>query len=331
MIKRSGSRWLADIQPGGRGKKRFRKTFDTHSEAKRWEYWITHKISQNPDWEPKKRDTRSLQKLILIWWDHHGRSLKDGEKRKNWMLRIALEMNNPKAYNINASTFTTWRAVRLDANNKPTTLNNALAYFKALFNELIRVDEWPHENPFSRIRRLPVDEEELTFLSPEEIQTLLAACNASSNPDTVFVARICLATGARWSEAEKLRLNQLRKDRITFDKTKSGKKRSIPIAESIYKEVIQHSRPETGSARLFSNCYSAFREAAERSRIDLPEGQLTHVLRHTFASHFMINGGNILSLQRALGHGSLQMTMRYAHLAPNHLEEVIKLNPLTLC
>ncbi len=64
------------------------------------------------------------------------------------------------------------------------------------------------------------------------------------------------------------------------------------------------------------------------AHIDLPNGQLTHVLRHTFASHFMMNGGNILTLQRILGHSSLQMTMRYSHLAPEHLLEAKQLNPL---
>lgn len=60
----------------------------------------------------------------------------------------------------------------------------------------------------------------------------------------------------------------------------------------------------------------------------MPKGQLTHVLRHTFASHFMINGGNILTLQKILGHANLTMTMRYAHLAPEHLQEARALNPL---
>jgi integrase len=44
-----------------------------------------------------------------------------------------------------------------------------------------------------------------------------------------------------------------------------------------------------------------------------------HDLRHTFASHFMKNGGNIYDLQKILGHTSLEMTQRYAHLAPEHL------------
>lgn len=43
------------------------------------------------------------------------------------------------------------------------------------------------------------------------------------------------------------------------------------------------------------------------------------MLRHTFASHFMMAGGNILTLQKLLGHATLAMTMRYAHLSPDHL------------
>ncbi len=60
----------------------------------------------------------------------------------------------------------------------------------------------------------------------------------------------------------------------------------------------------------------------------LPKGQASHALRHTFASHFIQNGGNILTLQKILGHSSLAMTMRYAHLAPEHLAEAVKLNPI---
>lgn len=43
----------------------------------------------------------------------------------------------------------------------------------------------------------------------------------------------------------------------------------------------------------------------------------------------MMNGGNILALQKILGHSSITMTMRYAHLAPDHLEEAVTLNPVS--
>jgi len=50
--------------------------------------------------------------------------------------------------------------------------------------------------------------------------------------------------------------------------------------------------------RLFVDCMSQLRRAIERTQIELPDGQLTHVLRHTFASHFVMNGGDIFTLQK---------------------------------
>jgi site-specific recombinase XerD len=54
---------------------------------------------------------------------------------------------------------------------------------------------------------------------------------------------------------------------------------------------------------------------------------MTHVLRHTFASYFMMAGGNIIVLQRIFGHSDIMVTMRYAHFAPDHLEDALTTNP----
>lgn len=75
--------------------------------------------------------------------------------------------------------------------------------------------------------------------------------------------------------------------------------------------------PRTGTCdRIFSYAEGAFKEAIQRAGIELPDGQMTHVLRHTFASHFVMKGGNILTLQGLLGHRDLKTTMRYAHFRP---------------
>lgn len=80
--------------------------------------------------------------------------------------------------------------------------------------------------------------------------------------------------------------------------------------------------------KFFTDCYFQFLSVMDKTSIVLPRGQLTHVLRHTFAAHFMMSGGNILALQKILGHHDIKMTMRYAHLAPDHLETALRLNPL---
>jgi len=52
-----------------------------------------------------------------------------------------------------------------------------------------------------------------------------------------------------------------------------------------------------------------------------------HDLRHTFASTLVMNGVDIRSVQTLLGHKSMTMTMRYAHLSPNHLRDAIERPP----
>lgn len=164
----------------------------------------------------------------------------------------------------------------------------------------------------------------MDFLTKEQIGQLLDECGRENNNDLVSIVKLCLSTGARWSEAEELNKSQVTKYKVTYIKTKGRKNRTIPISEALH-----DSFPEVKKGRLFKKCYGAFRSALERTDIELPTGQLTHVLRHTFASHFMMNGGNILVLQRVLGHTDIKMTMRYSHFAPEHLEEALRLNPLT--
>lgn len=104
----------------------------------------------------------------------------------------------------------------------------------------------------------------------------------------------------------------------------------MPIDPELAGEIGEHKEKHGIGDRVFGTAYAAFREGVARAEITLPKGQLSHALRHTFASHFMMNGGNILTLQRILGHSDLRMTMTYAHMAPEHLEEAVRLNPLSL-
>lgn len=80
--------------------------------------------------------------------------------------------------------------------------------------------------------------------------------------------------------------------------------------------------------KLFTPCRKAFERAVKRAGIALPDGQCTYVLRHTFASHFMINGGNILVLRGILGHSDIKMTMIYAHFSPDYQEDAVTKKPL---
>ena len=111
---------------------------------------------------------------------------------------------------------------------------------------------------------------------------------------------------------------------VTFTNTKSSKARTVPISPELESFLRNHWKRHGP----FTGAITSFRRALTRSGINLPKGQASHALRHSFASHFIQKGGNILTLQKILGHSSLAMTMRYAHLAPDHLKDAIRFAPI---
>lgn len=104
-----------------------------------------------------------------------------------------------------------------------------------------------------------------------------------------------------------------RKGEFLFQ-TKKGKLRTV---------VIQRGRkPILKEARIinpqdFTN--SIFKPFQKRAGLSNVIG--SHGTRHTFASHYMMNGGDVFTLQKLLGHKSIKSTMVYAHLSPDHLEK----------
>lgn len=314
--------WYVDFRPRGTKSKRFRKTFSTKAEALRYKNYVLSNYDE--EWNNQKKETRYLSELADTWYENYGISLKSGKKRLQVIVRLIESLANPIASELEASTFVNYRAERLSNGLSPHTLNRELAYLKSLYNDLIRSGEFKGTNPVGKIKLLRVNETELSYLTNENINELLKELSESTNKHVKTVALICLATGCRWSEAESLRGSNIVNGKVIFTDTKSGKNRAVPIEKNIIKDI-----PANAQGLVFESCYSAFRSAIERCSFKLPKGQLTHVLRHTFASHFMMNGGNIIVLQRILGHSSLIMTMRYSHFSPDHLEDAIKYNPIS--
>lgn len=328
VLKAVSTGWLVDLQPGGRGGKRFRKIFKTQREAKAWEAWVKTQVHQDKKWEPEKRDLRKLSELVELWYNHHGNGLAAGKDTYNRLKALVKAMGDPVADRFSVDMFASYRAHRLDTGITANNMNREHAYLRAMFNELARLGYWKKDNPLANLRQFKIQEVELSYLTHSQIKRLLDALKASRNLHVELITRLCLATGARWSEIEEMRESQVHDTFIQFVRTKSTKTRAVPIDVELVEEARHHNREYGVMGRVFGSAMPAFRAALIRTKITLPAGQMTHVLRHTFASHFMMNGGNILTLQRILGHSTLTMTMRYAHLAPDHLQEARKLNPL---
>lgn len=330
--KLSSGKWICECYPQGRDSKRVRKTFPTKGEAVAFEQFITNESASRP-WIAERTDTRTLNELAKLWFSLHGQSLRSGEMIFRKLTHIFDALGDPRATSFTANDFAHYRKLRLSGEVfldkrfakgvTKSTLNMDHSYLCSMFNELARLGEWNHPNPLSNLRKLSTVEREMSWLTRGEVEELLQA--SEQNQTLNIIIRICLSTGARWSEAQNLKRSQVIQNKITFTNTKSGKNRSVPISSELYQLLA-----DGNSDPLFTNQLWSFEQAIKQTSIILPKGQMTHVLRHSFAAHFMINGGNILVLQKILGHHDISMTMRYAHFAPEHLETALTYNPIAL-
>ncbi|MBI0278505.1 tyrosine-type recombinase/integrase [Hafnia alvei] len=311
--------YMVDIRPQGRDGKRIRKKFPTKAEAQQYARWAIA-TQNNKDWLEKPADRRPFSELIELWWKYYGQSMKSARGSLLRLERIDRELGTPKASQITVSKWADYRAARLSAGVSASTINREQETISSLFNVLIDLGHFHNENPFSGLTKIKVRSREMGFLSKGEINDLLATLSG----ENLLAVKVCLATGARWGEVVKMRQSAVYKQRITFVDTKNGKNRTVPTSTVLFDEL-----KEMGRGLVFSDIqYPVIRAALKEIAPDLPSGQAVHVLRHTFASHFMMNGGNILALQKILGHANIQQTMTYAHFAPDYLLDAVKFNPL---
>lgn len=319
IIKQENGSYLVDVRPQGRNGKRIRKKFPTKHEALRFEKF-TLATQHNKQWLEKPADRRPLHELIELWWKHHGHTLSSGRSIYLKLQKINEHMGEPRACDVNRKAFAEYQAMRLANGIKPETVNKARWLLNGVFTVLIEKELYHSENPMAGIKPVKVPNREMGFLSREDVQKLLSALEG----DDLRAVKLCLATGGRWGEVKRLARTSVIPHKVTYTITKNNRSRTIPISEELWREITQGESPY-----IFPNAnYKRVRETIAELFPWLPQGQALHVLRHTFASHFMMGGGNILTLQRILGHSTITQTMIYAHFSPDHLLDAIRLNPL---
>ncbi|MDN3697038.1 tyrosine-type recombinase/integrase [Vibrio cortegadensis] len=330
--------WLCECYPQGREGKRIRKRFATKGEATAFELYTMKQIDDKP-WLGDKPDHRRMSELLETWWTTHGHTLKSGKQARDLIAKTIEELGNPIASHLKEQDYLNYRATRVPYRGKdksievsPTTHNLELVYLSGMFKKLIKYNQWKYPNPLEAIDPIKTTEKNLAYLTKPQINdffTNLASFNRVikvSIPQLIVIAKICLATGARISEALTLTRSQVTEFKLTYAETKGKKNRSVPISSSLHQEILDIA---VSGHEIFDTSYKdAWRYIKKALPGHVPSGQATHVLRHTFASHFMMNKGDILVLQRILGHTKIEQTMAYAHFAPEHLIQAVHLNPL---
>ena len=218
---------------------------------------------------------------------------------------------------------------------KPATVNKGIGILKAMLKKAVDwslLDESIHKT-ISKVKHLPENNKRLRYLTTEEAASLVSQCDQHLKPVVTFA----LNTGCRLGEILSLKWDQvdLKHGFILLDITKTDSRREIPINATL-KGVLQgltrrldvpyvFFEPTTG--KPFQRLKRSFPTALKRAGI---RDFKFHDLRHTFASHLVMSGIDITTVSRLLGHKSLTMTLRYAHLAPNHVVKALDVLDQTL-
>ncbi|MFC1607133.1 tyrosine-type recombinase/integrase [Candidatus Latescibacterota bacterium] len=237
--------------------------------------------------------------------------------------------------NIPLNSFTTklieqWQSDRMKIRgNKPATVNRMLAVLKHMFT---KANEWDmvKQQAFERVRKvklLSVNNQRLRYLTEDECQRLIETCYDHLKPIVITA----INTGMRKTEILTLRWDcvDLQNRIIKLDVTKNGERREIPINNTLANTFKSLQRRLDTPYVFFDNNGRPFKDVKGSFASALSRAKITdfrfHDLRHTFASHLVMVGVDIKSVQELLGHKTLTMTLRYAHLGADHRAKAVEM------
>ena len=206
------------------------------------------------------------------------------------------------------------------------TINRYLAALGATFRHASKEWHWLESSPVSNVARRAESKARTRFLSNEERKALLAACKGSPNPDLYPATLLALTTGMRKGEILSLRWPQIDMQRrmVQLVDTKNADSRTVPLPQVAVDVLKPRNKVrQLDDDRVFTHPTSfdqAWRNALTATAIT---DYRFHDNRHSAASFMAMHGATLTELAHILGHKTLAMVSRYAHLTEQHQQAVV--------
>jgi len=214
------------------------------------------------------------------------------------------------------------------------TVDKYLSVFNAFFN-WCDVQGIFHDNPVRKVRMFRPNNQIVRYLSADEYQRLL---DAAENIRWYLrpVIELAANTGLRRSNILALRWDECDRKTgvIRKAKTKNNEAVAIPMNAAVSAVLDKLEERRNGSPYIFphiegEHAGEAIKDVKNSFRTALKEAKIEnfrfHDLRHCCASWLMMNGADLNDVRQILGHKSIAMTLRYAHLSPRYLADKVKL------
>lgn len=210
------------------------------------------------------------------------------------------------------------------------TANQHVVLLRRVLNLAVQW-EMLDRNVLTRIQLFHLENQVEHFLDDEQVERLVQVLKTDDNRKVCLILLFLLSTGARRSEGLKAEWKQIdmekRTWRIPSTNSKSKKPKTLPLNDSAM-WVLQQLVPKRDSPYVFPSPAKGkpFTEITRvwyrlRKKAGIPENTRIHDLRHTFASRLVSSGRSLFDVQKLLGHADPRMSMRYAHLSMEAMQE----------
>lgn len=276
------------------------------------------------------------QEVLVLHAAVHNKHSERKSKKRIFELHLVPAFGDLELADIDQRSIAKLKADKLGAGLSAKTLNNLLT---VLGKSLSLAVEWGYLKVAPKVGFLRVKKPEIDFLTFDEAPRLLDGADEGAWRAMILTG---LRAGLRQSELLELRWNDvdlvagvLRVRRAIYDgkidTPKGGRARDVPLSDELVAALrLLPSRfagglvwPAKGGSNLTKGeCKWPLWRACKRAGLRRIGW---HVLRHTFASHLVMRGVALKAVQELLGHASIEMTMRYAHLAPGVTRDAVRL------
>ncbi|WP_320041216.1 site-specific integrase [uncultured Desulfobacter sp.] len=208
----------------------------------------------------------------------------------------------------------------------PQTVFHCLSLLRRILNRIVDYD---HSVQIPKFRNVmpQFDNRRVRYLSRPEFDLLLNILKKKSKA-WVDISLFAVNTGLRRGEIFNLGFENINKSdrKICILDSKTHKNRVIPLNGTAFKIISDNKNRKTFTLSAPKIFEQAVKESGLNDGIkDSRQKVVFHTLRHTFASWLVQGGIKLEVVSKLLGHSSLNMTMRYAHLAPSQAEAAVNL------
>jgi integrase len=220
----------------------------------------------------------------------------------------------------------------LGETRSPATVVRYMAALSHAFTIAVNEWQWLEDSPMRKVKKPKESRGRVRFLDDDERTKLLTACKESSNSWLYTCVILALSSGMRQGELMGLKWSDvnLKDGYLILHETKNGERRRVPLSGLALALLNEHAKVR----RLDSTLLFPSNKDPQKA-IDLRKPWETaikqagindfhwHDLRHCTASYLAMNGASLAEIAEVLGHKTLQMVKRYAHLSDGHVSNVV--------